>query len=50
MDASRVTRRALIEKHAGTGCLVLPHHFSSPACGTIERAGAAFGFAFVEGS
>jgi glyoxylase-like metal-dependent hydrolase (beta-lactamase superfamily II) len=50
MNAARVTRRALIDKHAGTGGLVLPQHFASPACGTIERAGEAFRFEFVDGS
>jgi glyoxylase-like metal-dependent hydrolase (beta-lactamase superfamily II) len=50
MNASRVTRRALIDKHADTGTLVLPHHFASPACGTIERAGEVFRFTFREGS
>jgi glyoxylase-like metal-dependent hydrolase (beta-lactamase superfamily II) len=50
MNASRVTRRALIEKHAGTGSLVLPHHFATPTSGRIERAGEAFRFDFVEGS
>jgi glyoxylase-like metal-dependent hydrolase (beta-lactamase superfamily II) len=50
MNASRVTRRALIEKHAGAGSLVLPHHFATPASGRIERAGEAFRFDFVEGS
>jgi glyoxylase-like metal-dependent hydrolase (beta-lactamase superfamily II) len=49
-NASRVTRRALIEKHAGTGHLVMPHHFAAPSCGTIERAGAAFRFEAVAGS
>ena len=44
MNASRVTRRALIEKHAGTGNLVMPHHFAAPSCGTFERAGAGFRF------
>lgn len=50
MDVARASRRALIDKHAGTGHLVMPHHFSTPACGTIEPAGAAFRFDFVEGS
>ncbi len=50
MNASRVTRRALIEKHAGTGSLVLPHHFATPTSGRIERAGDAFRFDFVEDS
>jgi|SRR6185369_14938873 len=44
MDASRITRRALIEKHAGAGTLVLPQHFCSPSCGTIVPAGDAFRF------
>lgn len=50
MDVARASRRALIDKHAGTGNLVMPHHFSTPACGTIEPAGTAFRFDFVEGS
>ncbi len=50
MDLSRVSRRALIDRHAGTGNLVMPHHFSTPACGTIEPAGDAFRFDFVEGT
>jgi len=49
-NASRVSRRALIEKHAGTGNVVMPHHFSSPACGCIEPAGQGFRFDFIEGS
>jgi glyoxylase-like metal-dependent hydrolase (beta-lactamase superfamily II) len=50
MDAARISRRALIEKHAGSGNLVLPQHFATPSCGTIERAGDGFHFDFVEGS
>ena len=50
MNAARVTRRALIEKHADTGALVLPQHFATPSCGTIKRAGDAFRFDFIEGS
>jgi len=50
MDASRVTRKALIEKHAGTGNLVMPHHFAAPSCGMIERSGAGFRFEAVAGS
>jgi glyoxylase-like metal-dependent hydrolase (beta-lactamase superfamily II) len=50
MDMARLSRRALIDKHAGTGSLVMPHHFSTPACGTIEPAGNAFRFNFVEGT
>ena len=49
-DAARASRTALIEKHAGTGTLVLPQHFATPTCGTIERAGDAFRFDFVQGS
>jgi glyoxylase-like metal-dependent hydrolase (beta-lactamase superfamily II) len=51
MDASRVSRRALIEKHAETGTIVLPQHFASPSCGTIMRAGKdSFRFDFLQGS
>ncbi len=49
-DASRVSRRALIEKHADTGDLVMPHHFATPCSGRIERAGDGFRFSFIEGS
>jgi len=50
MNASRVSRRALIEKHADTDTIVLPHHFATPSCGRIVRAGKAFAFKFIEGS
>jgi glyoxylase-like metal-dependent hydrolase (beta-lactamase superfamily II) len=50
MDASRVSRKALIEKHADTGTIVLPQHFATPSCGTIKRSGNAFSFDFVSGS
>jgi len=50
MNASRVTRRALIERHADTGNVVMPHHFATPSSGTIKRAGDGFRFAFIEGS
>lgn len=49
-DAARASRRALIDKHAGSGNLVLPHHFSTPSCGTIEPEGNGFRFDFIEGS
>lgn len=49
-DAARVSRRALIDKHAGSGTLVMPHHFSTPTCGTIEPHGGSFRFDFIEGS
>ena len=50
MNVSRVSRRALIDKHADTGTIVLPQHFSAPSCGTIRRAGPAFTFDFIAGS
>jgi glyoxylase-like metal-dependent hydrolase (beta-lactamase superfamily II) len=50
MDASRPTRRALIEKHVDTGNIVMPHHFATPCSGTIERAGAAFRYTPIAGS
>jgi hypothetical protein len=50
MDASRISRRGLIEKHADTGSLILPQHFAGPTCGTIKRSGDGFRFAFIEGS
>lgn len=49
-DASRVSRKALIEKHADTPTRVLPHHFSTPSCGAIKRAGDAFDFEFIAGT
>ncbi|MDX2159461.1 MAG: MBL fold metallo-hydrolase, partial [Hyphomicrobiaceae bacterium] len=50
MDASRITRKALIEKHADAGTIVMPQHFASPSCGRIGRRGSSYGFDFVEGS
>jgi glyoxylase-like metal-dependent hydrolase (beta-lactamase superfamily II) len=50
MNASRATRRALIEKHAGTGSIVMPHHFATPSSGSIERSGSAFRFDVIAGS
>lgn len=44
MDMARVSRRALLDKHAGTGNLVMPHHFSTPCCGTIAPQGSGFRF------
>ena len=49
-NASRISRRALIEKHAGTGNIVLPHHFAAPSCGMVERRGDGFRFNPIEGS
>ncbi|MEZ5816520.1 MAG: MBL fold metallo-hydrolase [Hyphomicrobiaceae bacterium] len=50
MDASRITRKALIEKHADAGTIVMPQHFATPSCGRISRVGQGFTFGFVEGS
>ena len=50
MDASRVSRNALIEKHADTGTIVMPQHFATPSCGTIKRKGSSFAFEFLAGS
>jgi glyoxylase-like metal-dependent hydrolase (beta-lactamase superfamily II) len=41
-DVARASRKALIEKHAGSGHLLLPGHFPSPTIGRIERSGTAF--------
>jgi hypothetical protein len=30
--------------------VVMPQHFSTPSCGTIERVGQAFGFNFIADS
>jgi glyoxylase-like metal-dependent hydrolase (beta-lactamase superfamily II) len=49
-DAARASRRALIDKHAGTGNVVLPQHFAAPSCGTFERVGDTFRFDAIEGS
>ena len=50
MDASRVSRTALIEKHADAGTIVMPQHFATPSCGRIRRQGESFSFDFVQGS
>ncbi len=50
MNASRPYRRALLEKHADTGTIFMPHHFSTPSCGTIARAGDGFRFEAIAGS
>lgn len=41
-DLARKTRTALIEKHAGTGALLLPAHFRTPTIGRIEKAVEGF--------
>jgi glyoxylase-like metal-dependent hydrolase (beta-lactamase superfamily II) len=45
---SRQTRRAFLERYAGTDTLVMPAHFPAPSAGRIVRAGAAWRFAFEE--
>ena len=50
MDASRTSRRALIEKHTDTGAIIMPQHFASPSCGTIKRSGDGFRLDVIEGS
>ena len=50
MDASRVSRRAFIEKHADTGNLILPQHFVTPCCGRIASDGDGYRFDFVAGT
>jgi glyoxylase-like metal-dependent hydrolase (beta-lactamase superfamily II) len=42
------TRRAVLERYAGTPTLVLPAHFPTPAAGRIVRAGTGFRFVFDE--
>jgi len=49
-DMASVSRKKLIETHAGTGNLIMPHHFATPTSGTIERAGDGFRFDFIEES
>ena len=50
MDASRVSRKALIDKHADAGTIVMPQHFATPSCGRIRRQGESFSLDFVQGS
>jgi len=49
-DMARVSRKKLIDMHAGTGNLIMPHHFATPTSGTIEQAGKGFRFDFIEES
>lgn len=44
-DLARVSRTALIEKHAGSGDLIFPAHFPAPTIGRIEP-NAAGGFRY----
>jgi glyoxylase-like metal-dependent hydrolase (beta-lactamase superfamily II) len=48
-EGARATRRAFLERLAGTDTLVLTAHFRAPGAGRIVRAGAAFAFRFDEG-
>lgn len=41
-NLARKTRTALIEKHAGSGSLLLPAHFRTPTFGRIEKAAQGF--------
>jgi len=50
MNASRTSRKALIERHADAGTIVMPQHFATPSCGRIRREGDGFTFDFVQGS
>ena len=47
-DLARRTRTALIEKHAGTGTVLIPAHFRTPTIGTIEPAAEGFRFAPID--
>jgi glyoxylase-like metal-dependent hydrolase (beta-lactamase superfamily II) len=47
-DHARRTRTALIEKHAGTGTVLIPAHFQTPTIGTIEPAAEGFRFAPID--
>ena len=47
--ASR-TRRAFLERYAGTDTLVMPGHFPTPTAGRIVRSGASFRFVFDAGN
>ena len=49
-DASRVSRKALMAKHADNGSIVMPQHFATPSCGTFARAGGGYRFDAVAGS
>ena len=43
-DVSRGSRRALIERIADTGTLLMPAHFPDPTAGTVTSAGGRFHF------
>ena len=46
-EHSRRTRRAFLERHAGTDTLVMPAHFPAPSAGRVVRDGAAWRFVFA---
>lgn len=46
-DQSRATRRAMLERYAGTPSLVLTSHFPAPTAGYVVRKGSGFDFRFV---
>ena len=46
-DAARRTRKAFLDRYAGTGVTVLPSHFPNPTAGRIVPEGAAFAFRYV---
>lgn len=46
-DLARATRRAFLERHAGSDTLILTAHFPSPSLGHVVAAGAAFRFDFL---
>lgn len=45
---SEATRRAMLERLAGTDTLLLTAHFPAPTAGYVTREGDGFGFRFVE--
>ena len=45
-ERSRRTRRAFLERHAGTDTLIMPAHFPTPSVGRVVRTGDAYRFAF----
>lgn len=50
MDASRVSRKALMARAADAGTIVMPQHFATPSCGTLRRAGSGYELMSIAGS
>lgn len=50
MDASRVSRKALMADCADRGSIVMPQHFATPSCGTFAKAGAGYELRPIAGS